>query len=95
VIGTKLRFRKGDVSISMPAPPPSKLSTEMFAALERAQKKVSPEAITLPTMTMGATDSSFLRKRDTPPGDAIRSVGVITITLKSPGHRFERSSEYH
>jgi acetylornithine deacetylase/succinyl-diaminopimelate desuccinylase-like protein len=52
-----------DVSFSMPAAPPSKLSTEMFAALERAQKEVSPEAITLPTMTTGATDSSFLRAK--------------------------------
>jgi acetylornithine deacetylase/succinyl-diaminopimelate desuccinylase-like protein len=52
-----------DVSISMPAAPPSKLSTKMFAALERAQKEVSPEAITLPTMTTGATDSSFLRAK--------------------------------
>jgi acetylornithine deacetylase/succinyl-diaminopimelate desuccinylase-like protein len=50
-----------NVSFSMPAPPPSKLSTEMFAALERAQNEVSREAITLPTMTTGATDSSFLR----------------------------------
>jgi acetylornithine deacetylase/succinyl-diaminopimelate desuccinylase-like protein len=37
-----------DTSLSMPAAPPSKLGTEMFAALERAQK---------------ATDSSFLRTR--------------------------------
>jgi len=52
-----------DVSLSMPAAPPSRLGTEMFAALERAQKEVSPEAITLPTMTTGATDSSFLRAK--------------------------------
>src|SRR5580698_525677 len=52
-----------DTSLSMPAAPPSKLSTEMFSALERAQKEVSPEAITLPTMTTGATDSSFLRAK--------------------------------
>jgi acetylornithine deacetylase/succinyl-diaminopimelate desuccinylase-like protein len=52
-----------DVSLSMPAAPPSKLGTEMFAALELAQKEVSPEAITLPTMTTGATDSSFLRAK--------------------------------
>src|SRR5580698_316317 len=52
-----------DTSLSMPAAPPSKLSTEMFSALERAQQEVSPEAITLPTMTTGATDSSFLRAK--------------------------------
>ncbi len=52
-----------DTSLSMPAAPPSKLGTEMFAALERAQKEVSPQAITLPAMTTGATDSSFLRTK--------------------------------
>jgi acetylornithine deacetylase/succinyl-diaminopimelate desuccinylase-like protein len=52
-----------DTNLSMPPAPPSKLGTEMFAALERAQKEVSPEAITLPIMTTGATDSSFLRAR--------------------------------
>jgi acetylornithine deacetylase/succinyl-diaminopimelate desuccinylase-like protein len=52
-----------DTNLSMPPAPPSKLGTEMFAALERAQKEVSPEAITLPVMTTGATDSSFLRAK--------------------------------
>ena len=35
----------------------------MFDALERAQKEIAPEAITLPAMTTGATNSSFLRTR--------------------------------
>jgi acetylornithine deacetylase/succinyl-diaminopimelate desuccinylase-like protein len=52
-----------DTKLSMPPAPPSKLGTEMFEALERAQKEVSPEAITLPIMTTGATDSSFLRAK--------------------------------
>jgi acetylornithine deacetylase/succinyl-diaminopimelate desuccinylase-like protein len=42
---------------------PSKLQTAMFAALEAAQKQVFPEAITLPIMATGATDSSFLRAK--------------------------------
>jgi len=50
-----------DVTYSMPAAPVTSLKTEMFTALERAQKEVAPEAITLPVMTTGATDSSFLR----------------------------------
>lgn len=49
--------------LSMPPSAPSKLGTEMFAALERAQKEVIPESITLPIMTTGATDSSFLRAK--------------------------------
>jgi acetylornithine deacetylase/succinyl-diaminopimelate desuccinylase-like protein len=52
-----------DTSYSMPAAAPSSLHTEMFDALERAQNKVAPDAITLPVMTTGATDSSFLRAK--------------------------------
>jgi acetylornithine deacetylase/succinyl-diaminopimelate desuccinylase-like protein len=52
-----------DTQLSMPPAPPSKLGTEMFTALERAQQEVSPDAITLPIMTTGATDSSFLRAK--------------------------------
>jgi acetylornithine deacetylase/succinyl-diaminopimelate desuccinylase-like protein len=50
-----------DATYSMVPAPPSRLHTEMFDALERAQKEVAPEAITLPLMGTGATDSSFLR----------------------------------
>ncbi|HST12339.1 MAG TPA: M20/M25/M40 family metallo-hydrolase, partial [Terriglobales bacterium] len=52
-----------DTTYSMPAAPVSKLHTEMFDALERAQKELAPDSITLPTMTTGATDSSFLRAK--------------------------------
>ncbi len=44
-----------------PAPPPSGLQTEMFRALEAAQKKVFPGTVTLPMMLTGATDSAQLR----------------------------------
>lgn len=50
-----------DTTYSMPAAPVTSLHTEMFTALENAQKSVAPDAITLPVMTTGATDSSFLR----------------------------------
>ena len=52
-----------DLTDSMPAAPSSALHTAMFAALEAAQKKVLPEAITIPMMTTGATDSAFLRAK--------------------------------
>jgi len=52
-----------DTTYSMPAAPVTSLRTEMFSALESAQKQVAPEAITLPVMTTGATDSSFLRTK--------------------------------
>ena len=57
----QVRVTAADVTYSMPAAPVTSLKTEMFAALEHAQKEVAPDAITLPVMTTGATDSSFLR----------------------------------
>ncbi len=44
-----------------PAPPPSGLQTDMFRALEGAQKKIFPDTATLPVMLTGATDSAQLR----------------------------------
>ena len=46
-----------------PAAPPSRLDSEMFLALERVQRRMFPEAITLPTMLAAATDSAQLRAR--------------------------------
>jgi len=48
---------------SRPAAPPSGLNTEMFLALERVQKRLFPEAVTLPAMTAGTTDSAQLRAK--------------------------------
>lgn len=47
----------------MPNAPSSSIHTPMFAALEAAQQKVFPGAISIPTMTTGATDSAFLRAK--------------------------------
>lgn len=46
-----------------PANPPTRIDTEMFRALEKAQRTVYPGAITLPTMLTGATDMAQLRAR--------------------------------
>jgi acetylornithine deacetylase/succinyl-diaminopimelate desuccinylase-like protein len=53
-----------------PASPPSSIDNEMYHALERAQQKVWPEAITLPVMQTGATDSAQLREK------GVQSYGV-------------------
>lgn len=45
------------------AAPPSRLDTEMFRALESVQKRLHPEAITLPYMLTGATDMTPLRAK--------------------------------
>jgi len=52
-----------DTTDSMPAAPASSPHTAMFAALEAAQKKLLPQSITVPVMSTGATDSSFLRAK--------------------------------
>jgi len=44
-----------------PAAPSSNLKTDMFAALEKAQKQTFPGAVTLPALLTGATDMYQLR----------------------------------
>jgi acetylornithine deacetylase/succinyl-diaminopimelate desuccinylase-like protein len=46
-----------------PAASPSRLDSDMFHALERAQQKVFPGSATLPVMQTGATDSAQLRAK--------------------------------
>jgi acetylornithine deacetylase/succinyl-diaminopimelate desuccinylase-like protein len=46
-----------------PSAPPSRLDTEMFRALEAAQRRLYPEAITIPGMVTGATDLAQLRAK--------------------------------
>ena len=46
-----------------PSPPPSRLQTDMFRALEGAQAKVFSGTVTLPMMLTGATDSAQLRAK--------------------------------
>ncbi len=46
-----------------PAAPPSRLDTAMFRALEAAQRRLYPSAITIPGMVTGATDLAQLRAR--------------------------------
>ncbi len=49
--------------IGRPATPPSRLDTEMFHALERTQRRMYPNAITVPGMVTGATDLAQLRAK--------------------------------
>jgi acetylornithine deacetylase/succinyl-diaminopimelate desuccinylase-like protein len=43
--------------------PPSRIDSEMFRALERAQQSMFPGAVTIPSMLTGATDMAQLRAR--------------------------------
>jgi acetylornithine deacetylase/succinyl-diaminopimelate desuccinylase-like protein len=62
-----------------PVAPPSRLDSELFQALERAQRQMFPDAVTLPLMMTGATDSAQLRAK-----------GVQAYGLATPGQRGER-----
>src|ERR1041385_6417106 len=64
-----------------PVTPPSKLDSEMFLALERAQKKMFPKATTLPTMLTGATDSAQLRAK------GVQAYGVGSVATEEDGNR--------
>ena len=46
-----------------PATPPSRTETVMYQALEHAQHKMFPKAVTLPSMLTGATDMAQLRAK--------------------------------
>ncbi len=48
-------------AVYRPAPPASRLDTEMFRILESTAKKIYPGAVVLPTMLTGATDMSYAR----------------------------------
>ncbi len=52
-----------DLTDSMPSAPTSSIHTPLYAAIEAAQRALIPEAITVPVMSTGATDSAFLRAK--------------------------------
>jgi len=67
---------------SRPKTPPSSLDSEMFKALEKAQTKVFPGAITIPGMLTGATDGAQLRAK----GVQAYGVGGYLINGESLAH---------
>jgi acetylornithine deacetylase/succinyl-diaminopimelate desuccinylase-like protein len=62
-----------------PASPPSPLDGELFRALERVQRQMYPDAITLPMMLTGATDMAQLRAK-----------GVAAYGIAAPSAEGER-----
>jgi acetylornithine deacetylase/succinyl-diaminopimelate desuccinylase-like protein len=59
----EIEVSRGDKLNDRPAGAPSSIHSEMFRALERAQAKLFPGAVTLPEMGTGATDSAQLRAK--------------------------------
>jgi acetylornithine deacetylase/succinyl-diaminopimelate desuccinylase-like protein len=74
-------------SAGRPATPPSRMDTELFKALERAQQRLFSEAITLPQMTVGATDSAQLRAK------GVQAYGINTLVSDADGARMHGNDE--
>jgi len=70
-----------------PPSPASGLDTEMFAALERAQKRMFPDAITIPILLTGATDSAQLRAK------GVQAYGIGSVLTEEDGNRFHGNDE--
>ena len=62
-----------------PATPPSRIDTPMFRALEHAQQRLFPGAVTLPAMLTGATDMAQLRAR------GVQAYGFGPVTEQNDG----------
>ncbi|MDP6579878.1 MAG: M20/M25/M40 family metallo-hydrolase [Vicinamibacterales bacterium] len=71
-----------------PAAPPSSLDSELFNALERVQQQMFPEAVTLPTMLVAATDSAQIRAK----GVQAYGVGMIRNNMSGVHGTDERIS---
>lgn len=78
------RAREGELR---PAGRPSRLDSEMFRALEHAQKRMFPQAITLPAMIRGATDNAQLRAR------GVDAYGFGTMTQENESHAAHSEDE--
>ncbi|MSU65096.1 MAG: M20/M25/M40 family metallo-hydrolase [Opitutus sp.] len=70
-----------------PATPPSPITSEMFRAIERAQQKVFPGAITLPQMDAFATDSAQLREK------GVQAYGLSPVTSAEDNARMHGNDE--
>lgn len=70
-----------------PATPPSPIDSDMFRALERAQAKVFPGAVTLPQMDAFATDSAQLREK------GVQAYGISPVTSAEDNARMHGNDE--
>ncbi|KAB2659774.1 MAG: peptidase dimerization domain-containing protein [Verrucomicrobia bacterium] len=74
-------------SFARPATPPSGRDTALFAAMERAQQKHFPGAITIPQMSVGATDSAQLRAK------GVQAYGLSVPATEADGARMHGNDE--
>jgi acetylornithine deacetylase/succinyl-diaminopimelate desuccinylase-like protein len=65
---------------------PSRLNSDLFQALERAGKKVFPQAATIPIMLNGATDGAYLRAK------GVQALGIGSLNESRAHGNDERAS---
>jgi acetylornithine deacetylase/succinyl-diaminopimelate desuccinylase-like protein len=70
-----------------PNAPPSKLDSELFHALERAQQRMFPNAATIPILLTGATDSAQLRAK------GVQAYGIGSVMTDEEASRFHGNDE--
>ncbi len=70
-----------------PKAPPSKLDSELFHALERAQQRMFPDAVTIPILLTGATDSAQLRAK------GVQAYGIGSVMTDEESARFHGNDE--
>lgn len=73
--------------IRRPTNPPMPIDSEMFQALERTQKLMFPDAVTLPSMGTGATDSAQLRAK------GVQAYGINTLSTEDDRKRVHGNDE--
>jgi acetylornithine deacetylase/succinyl-diaminopimelate desuccinylase-like protein len=83
----EVEVTRGDTTNDRPAGSPSSIHSEMFQALERAQQRVFPGAVTLPEMGTGATDSAQLRAK------GVQAYGIGTLTSDDDALRVHGNDE--
>jgi acetylornithine deacetylase/succinyl-diaminopimelate desuccinylase-like protein len=70
-----------------PGSAPSRLDTEMFKALEQVQRSMFPNAVTIPMMLTGATDSAQLRAK------GVQAYGLGSIMTDEDRSRIHGNDE--
>jgi acetylornithine deacetylase/succinyl-diaminopimelate desuccinylase-like protein len=83
----EVEITRGDKLNDRPAGAPSSIHSEMFQALERAQAKLFPGAVTLPQMATGASDSAQLRAK------GVQAYGIGAPTSDDDASRVHGNDE--
>jgi len=78
---------KFEVAEARTVPPSSRIDSEMFLALERAQKQVFPDAVTLPLMLPAGTTSPRLRAK------GVQAYGINTVVSMEERSRIHGNDE--